>query len=100
MGDMDGSSQKRTGVPKLPIIMTIHVILLISTVTGFYLGMFFFGGGGKMVRGKCVLGRGLGPKMLVCLYPSTSSRQCLLKGKSFLNAIILNCNGQNLWGKA
>ena len=34
-------------------------------------------------------------KVLVCLYPSTSIRQCLLVGKSFLNAIILNCNWEN-----
>ena len=64
---------------------------------------FFFGGGGKMVRGKCTLGRGLGPsprKVLVCLYSSTSIHLCLLAGKSFLNAIILNCNWKNFWGEA
>ena len=43
--------------------------------------------GGKMVRRKCILGRGLEPsprKVLLCLYPSTSISQCLLAGKSFL----------------
>ena len=58
--------------------------------------------GRKMVRGKCALGRSLGPppprKVLVCFYLSTSIRQCLLAGKSFLNAIILNCNWENFWG--
>ena len=54
-----------------------------------------------MVTGKCALGRGwsLPPrKVLVCLYPSTSIRKCLHAGKSFLNAIILNCNWENFWG--
>ena len=46
------------------------------------------------------LGRGLGPstqEMLVCLYLSISIRQCLLVGKSFLNAILLNCNWENFF---
>ena len=65
-----------------------------SGQSGFYLGMSVFGG--KMVRGKCTLGLGPFPQeMLVCLYLSISSRQCLLAGKSFLNAIILNCNREN-----
>ena len=59
--------------------------------------------GGKMVGGKCTLGRGLGPssrKVLLCLYLSTSIRQCLLAGKSFLNAITLKCIWENFCGEA
>ena len=59
--------------------------------------------GRKMVRGKCALGIGvwgLPPrKMLVCLYPSTSLRRCLLTGKSLLYAIILNCNLEKHLGR-
>ena len=54
-----------------------------------------------MVRGKCAQGRGLGPspqEIVRCFYLSTSIRQCLLAGKSFLNAIIVNCNWKNFWG--
>ena len=57
--------------------------------------------GGKMVRGNCALGRGLGlppRRMLAYLYPNTSIRQCLLTGKNFLNAVTLNCNWENLRG--
>ena len=36
-------------------------------------------------------------RMLVCLYPSTSIHQCLLAGKSFLNAITLNYNWEKFW---
>ena len=57
--------------------------------------------GGKMVRGKCAFGGvwGLPPrKVLVCLYPSTFICQFLLAGKSFLNAIILNCNWEIILG--
>ena len=56
-----------------------------NILSKFYLGTVFFLGGGGMVRGKYTLGRGLGPslrKMLVCLYPSTSIRQCLLAGQA------------------
>ena len=65
---------------------------------GFYLGMFW----GEDGKGKCALGRGPGlppKKMLVCLYPSTSSCQCWLAGKSFLNAINLNCNWETFCGE-
>ena len=69
--------------------------------TGFYLGMDLGG-----VRGKCILDRGLGPfpleNVIVCLYPSTTIRQWLLEGKSFLYAIILNNNWEEIcvcvWG--
>ena len=56
-----------------------------------------------MVRGKCALGRGLGPpprKMLVCLNPSKSIHRCLLAGKGLLYAVILNCNWEKIWGRS
>ena len=52
-----------------------------------------------MIRGKCVLGRGLGPssrKVLVCLYPSTPICQCLLAGKGLLYAKL---QLEKLWGE-
>ena len=55
--------------------------------------------GCRMERGKCTLGRGLGPsssKMLVCLYQTPSLHQCLLTGWSFLCAITFNSNQQPL----
>ena len=57
--------------------------------SGFYLGTCFLGGG-EDGKGE-VRPRGLPPrKMLACLYPHTSIHQCLLTGKSFLNAIYYN----------
>ena len=66
--------------------------------------MFFWGGGGggEMVGGKYALGIGVwaisSRKVLVCLYPSTFIRQCLLAGKSLLYAIILYCNWERFGG--
>ena len=68
-----------------------------SGQSGFYLGMSFLG----WEDGKGEVHPRLGPspqEMLVCLYLSISIRQCLLAGKSFLNAIILNCNWETFFG--
>ena len=72
-----------------------------TPLPGFYLGRGF---GGKMVREKYALGRGLGPlprKMLsLSKHIYSSVFTCLLAGKSFLYANIINSNRRNILGRS